>query len=198
MNTLKWGELTLIEANPLKKLIMLALCFLFAVPAVARDIGVQFSKIPVGTQMFYVGADGDKWTDIYKGVKNGQYLVERRSGHNPNGPIIHREFFDKQGRLVLIRGKRGLRVSYKPFSCLYQYGKCKHTQRIRGAAYVEHGASKSWNVETTFVKGRYALIWTRHKNNGGMLYSLGKYNLRSEVQWLTKKGLRTQKLVKIK
>jgi hypothetical protein len=171
----------------------------------AQNIGIQFSKMPVGTKAFYARTNGDKWTDVYKGVKSGEHVVERFSGHRKtSGRPIQTLHYDSQGRLVFYRAygdrSKPYKVAYKPFSCYYIFGNCTHTERFSGNGYVHSGSSEKWVMNTKAVKGGFSTKWYKKRDpSGGNTYfsKLGQFNLRTIEAWGSE-GRYNIKLVKLK
>ncbi len=165
----------------------------------AQDLGIQFSKMPVGTKAYYNTSYGEKWLDIYIGKKRGLYAVRRYKGHTKNGKLLQVNYFDEKGRRVHYTGQRGLKVLFKPIDCDYHFGDCVFTIRIRGEAYVQNGQNKTYNQSIVKKDGKYVSTWyrgTQTDKKGGSLFTLGKYNLRKKVQFFND-GLQTIDLVKV-
>lgn len=177
---------------------------LSAVQSVAENTGIQFGKMPVGTKAFYRHTNGDKWVDVFKGVKRGNYVVERFTGHaKTSGRPIQTRYYDKQGRLSFYRAYGGrskpYKIAYKPYSCFYAVGNCNHTERFSGNGYVHSGTTDKWVMNTKKTKGGYLTTWYEVKDpDGGNVYftELGKYNLRAFRGWGSKRQFNV-KLVKL-
>ncbi|MCP5087435.1 MAG: hypothetical protein GY952_11605 [Rhodobacteraceae bacterium] len=162
-------------------------------------LGIQFDRMPVGTKAYYDSTDNGKWVDVYTGKKRGLYVMKRYKGHNTRGRLVSTVYFDAKGRRTHYTGPRGLRVVFTPYDCDYQFEPCQYKIKIRGEAYVENGKSSTYTQSTKKEKGQYVATWyrgTEKDNKGGRLFKLGKYNLRSKVQYFSK-GMQTVNLVKV-
>ncbi len=164
-------------------------------------LGVQFHKMPVGTQAYYKSSEGGSWTDVYAGVKRGKHIVNRYKGNRITGRKQSVRTFDANGRLLSFTGY-GSRASkytfkFKPYLCEFQIGSCKTTRRFSGAGYIHSGESESWIATTKREKNGYLTVYTKPrtgKPDGGTFFKLGKYNLRV----LQSYGEETVKLVSLK
>ncbi len=152
-------------------------------------IGIQFDQMPTGTQAYYEHSDGSSWTDVYAGKKRGKYVVNRYKGKRTSGRKISVRLYDANGRLVSFTGY-GSRadkytLTFKPYSCEFQLGNCTNKRIFYGPAYENNGETETWQVETVKVKGKakgvYRSIYSKPRTgkvSGGVVFALGKYNLR--------------------
>ena len=167
----------------------------------AQSVGIDFAAMPKGTTMFYTQNGREKWTEVYVGKRGKRFMTRVYSGHGTRGKLLSTVYWDQKGRrLYYTGGNRGYKYSFLPFDCAYQIGKCSHKERFVGEGYEGSGETQAWNARTSKTKGRYTTVWTRPKHEGksAFLFTLGKYNLRTETQWLSSSGLQTVKLVKVK
>lgn len=170
----------------------------------AQNIGIQYDKMPVGTSAHYAQTNGDRWVDVYKGVKRGKHVVERFKGQTANsGRPLQTRYYDKQGRLDFYRayGSRSkpYKIDYKPHSCYYVVGNCTHTERFSGTGYVNSGVGEKWIMNTQKTSSGYSTRWYKKREpNGGNTFTskLGKYNLRTIEAWGSK-GQYNIKLIKL-
>ncbi|MCP5072648.1 MAG: hypothetical protein GY947_05040 [Rhodobacteraceae bacterium] len=108
-------------------------------------------------------------------------------------------YFDAKGRRVYWTGRKGYKVVFKPFDCDYHFGKCNYSYRVNAENYENDGQGRDF-VQNTVKKGnQYVATWLvggDKDRKGGQLFSLGKYNLRTKLQYFNK-GMQTVDLVKV-
>ncbi len=178
----------------------LPLAFFGQSTAQAQDIGIQFSKMPVGTKAHYRQSNGKQFSETYIGTKRGLHVIRstRKVTDRGRGASY---YYDSKGRLVHFTGPKGLKVIYSPYNCTYQVGKCQYKSSLRGEAYVNQGGSRSYKVETRKISGGYQSILRRvsgYEIVAEYRFSLGKYNLRKEYNWREKSGMKSIKLISVK
>ena len=173
------------------------------VDAVAQNLGIDFAKMPVGTKMTYQASSGASWTAVYRG-KRGRSHVIREEGRNAEGKRFGRTvYYDKHGRMTSYSYKDANRpepgkVVFKPFSCDYAVGTCKHQRKLIVHNFINNGASRNATYVTRKKGKHYTVGVDRGDRNGKVFYNfeLGPYNLKSRIYWGAK-GQFFQKLVKV-
>jgi hypothetical protein len=165
--------------------------------ATAQGLGIQFDKMPVGTQMFYKQSNGNKWLEIYVGKSAGRHVVRLYDGHSKRGEQFRTDHYDKQGRMIQYSlGGKGLRYRFRPYRCDFSLGSCTHRKYQIGEAYVGDGSSETYQVMTTLEGKTLKEVWRRPNSKAQSVFKseLTTYNLRKKYTW---GGNKTVKLVKI-
>jgi len=191
-----------------KLAVSIATCLTISLPAHAASIGgigVQYDRMPLGTQVHYKDNEGYTWTDVFIGKKGGKYVVKRYNKKKTSGRVRSERIFDAKGRLLSYTGygdrAHKYKLSFSPYLCEYQLGNCKTKRRFRGSTYVADGSSESWGAKTEKTSSGYRTIYSKIKTGslyGARFFKLGKYNLRTYDQWGRGKGKSIIKIISIK
>ena len=98
----------------LLKICALAIAVQIASPvtAIAKDFGVQFANIPVGTKVYYSDYENDKWVETYLGKKGKFYVFQRNYVNNKYNR--NKRFYNAAGHMVKITWDSGGKITYGP------------------------------------------------------------------------------------
>ncbi|MEM6482049.1 MAG: hypothetical protein AAF681_09405 [Pseudomonadota bacterium] len=181
--------------------ICVAVCI--GVSAQAQNLGIQFASMPKGTQMIYGHSDGNQWVEVYMGKKGGYHIINRYKTTSVRGRPDRIMAFDASGRMVYYRayGDRAqpYKVTYQPYSCSFVAGSCIQTEKPSGSGYVFLAGNRRLDVVTRKVKGRWTTVAKDKKGAGyAHVFTLGRYNLRAKIQWMSRTGLKTITLLSVR
>lgn len=184
------------------RLILIVVSFAYSNAAFAQNLGINFAAMPKGTKMVYEHSDGKRWVEVYTGKKGKYHVVKRYKTTRASGRPAFEYSFDSAGRLKFYRGygdrAKSYKLTYQPYACQYQAGRCRQKEKFSGTGYVFSGQNETWGAETRKIEGQWTTVWFRGSDEAGAeRFSLGKYNLRSKIQWLTKSGLKSVTLISI-
>lgn len=180
-----------------------ALVFVSTLSVYAKDVGIKFDEMAVGTTLVTQSLSGKKRVSVekYIGKRNGFHLMEE-SWLSPDGTSepLGEVLYDNKGRRVRSERSRGSFI-HTPFSCHFALGECTHIYDY------PNQFSKKKNKRTKSV-GRY-----KNRFEGDTLYvtwkmaddsiaevpiKLGPYNLRVSSEYKNALGqLRGHKLIEI-
>jgi len=96
---------------------------IFALPASA-EVGIEFSKMPVGCSWITVYSNGNQWRETFKGIKKGLYTTETVELRNPS-KVISRTRFNSEGLMVYKEWVGQGWDQFNPYSCFGVSGNCK-------------------------------------------------------------------------
>jgi hypothetical protein len=96
---------------------------IFALPANA-EVGIEFSKMPVGCSWITSYSNGNQWRETFKGKKKGSYTTETVELRNPS-KIISRTRFNSEGLMVYKEWVGQGWDKFNPYSCFGVSGNCK-------------------------------------------------------------------------
>lgn len=139
----------------------------------AKDLGIEFNKMPRGTTAHYVDSKGLKFTWTYKGKAGDWYLIQVSGSQN------YQRLYNSDGFLVKTR-QLDSQVNFRPYYCERKLGRCQFFFDSRYSKF-----SGRWNGNLYKTKEGYAFeIASVNKNKadqGGTFFmKYGKYNLLTE------------------
>lgn len=159
--------------------------------SIAQDIGIQFSKMPVGTKMYYRDYEGDTWMQEYRG-KSGKYYIIKETHSDRNLSVTRK--YNAQGHMTQVSFVSGYIIRYSPHRC----------DRVMGACSYRYKGSRKRNglYKSTLVRqgNGYVYSWARQKTDEtyDSKIVLGPYNVLKEETWTSGSGkTRYVRLVKI-
>lgn len=146
------------------------------VTASAKDFGIQFSSIPVGTKVYYSDYENDKWTETYIG-KKGKFFVFQRDYTNKKYPR-NKRYYNAAGHMVKIVWDSGGKITYGPQSCDRIIGKCTENYKGRRKNSGKYTMTNTMTGSKTYHSEYFRIGETSERN-----YTLGKYNLFARQDW---------------
>jgi hypothetical protein len=127
------------------------------VSAAHAEIGIEFSKMPVGCSWITSYSNGNQWRETFKGKKKGFYTTETVELRNPS-KIISRTRFNSEGLMVYKEWVGQGWDKFKPYSCFGASGSCKfqYTNADGTSVIIENKTTrkgKKYTVRSGVVDG---------------------------------------------
>ena len=98
-------------------------------PACARDLSVDFTQLPDGTEIYYKSSFEGQLVDVVVSQSNNTFVLETRRG-SPYGEVVRRQHFNAQGLEVKRERTGRSTITFEPFNCERVLGECAHTIRV--------------------------------------------------------------------
>ena len=166
--------------------------FVFSSSAFAQPLGIDFKRMPVGTQIHLQSWNGDKTIETFVGKKGKFYLTKvwvARKGRSYTG----QNRYNLNGQLVRWNSGGSYVETYRPYSCAFQLGNCTHKAKST------NGSGATWSLNTVRKGSTLTITAKRPRDSDYRVntLTLGKYNLRMENRWTYRGQKRWTRIVKI-
>ena len=176
---------------------------LFAAPAYAKDAGIQFDKMKIGTTLITQSLSGKKRILSQKYVgKRGDFFVIEESWRIPNEATesLGNVFYDAKGREVRSERPRGEFI-YTPFSCMQTVGECANIYDYPNLfTKKKNKRTKSRSRYINRIEGTsFYVTWKMADDSiAEVPFQLGPYNFRVSSEYKNVLGqVRGHKLIEI-
>jgi hypothetical protein len=148
-----------------------------------RNVGIQFTEMPVGTQWVVRRVDRKtRYIYTYIGQQDNEHRLRieaLKPGKKPKQIAIR--YFDPQGRLLRSESHLGESRRYEPFDCTFRTGPCTHTYYY--PLPPKKGKTRTRSTKTRFDNRRRdngieVVRFSRSGDRRTYWFELGKYNIR--------------------
>lgn len=92
------------------------------------DITMRMAQIGIGSTVVMVNSEGQSFTHVHQGRKDGLYELRSFEGRNRSGTYLGSMFLDDKGQIVRQVAPNGDVVEFRPHRCMRTEGTCRYTR----------------------------------------------------------------------
>lgn len=92
------------------------------------DITMRMTEIGIGSTVVMVNSEGQSFTHVHHGRKDGLYELRSFEGRNRSGTYLGSIFMDAKGQIVRQVAPNGDVIEFRPHRCMRTEGTCRYTR----------------------------------------------------------------------